>query len=227
MTHPIVGVTTSRRGGTIMWWCSWLALKIAGLNPIRMTAPLDKQKLDKIDGLLVGGGDDIGASLYQDGPNLDIRIDPKRDALEQEVLADALKKDMPVLGICRGAQMLNIHLGGNLHQDIYETFENVPKMRTPLPRKQVHVSKDSHLFNILGREKFCANSIHHQSIDRLGKGLEICAKDDYGIVQAIEDPNANFRMGVQWHPEFLIYHSWQRSLFNAFADAIKKIKSPT
>jgi len=217
---PKIGVTTSRFGGLYMWCFYWLALRMYGIRPQRLIAPVDEEILLNLDGLIVGGGDDISAKLYKGKPEIDVRIDPERDLLEQQALEIAIKRDIPILGICRGSQMLNVFLGGNLHQDIYQTFENVPQMRTPLPRKRVYLEENSRLFKIIQMKNFKANSLHHQSIKDLGEGLTVCAKDQWGIVQAIEDNSADFRIGVQWHPEFLIFKSSQRKLFKAFVDAV-------
>ena len=224
--RPRIGVTASSRGGRWMWGLSWLALRLLGTKPVRLQAPQDPDALRGFDGYVIGGGDDIGAELYDGAPAMDVRIDKARDEMEMRVLDHALPRDLPILGICRGAQMLNIHLGGGLHQEVREAYENVPKMWTPLPVKTVTVEKDTRLERIIGRHSFRANSLHHQSIDRLGQGLRLAAKDEYGVVQAVEDPAALFRIGVQWHPEFLLWRGPHRRLFRAFAVAAHQTPVP-
>jgi putative glutamine amidotransferase len=216
---PLVGVTTSVRGSTLVWWFYWLALSLAGLRPVRLTADAH-DGLKELDGLLIGGGDDISAEIYQGEPTLDVRIDPARDRLELEALQAADKRGVPILGVCRGAQMINVYFGGSLHQSIYDAYEQVPRMWSPLPRKLVTVSDQSELKQIMRVRKFRANSLHTQSIDRLGSGLQISASDSYGIVQGIEGYGNRFLIGVQWHPEFMIYRSAQRRIFSAFRDAV-------
>lgn len=226
MNSPRVGVTTSKNGSLMMWVFYWLSLRLGGIRPKRLVAPVDTNILKSLDGLVIGGGDDISAHLYQGEPRLDIRIDPERDELEKQAIHLALERDIPILGICRGAQMLNVLLGGSLHQDIYETYEGVPVMRTPLPKKKVFIEENSRLSKILGKSTCLVNALHHQSIDRSGQGLQVCARDRHGIVQAVEDPNADFRIGVQWHPEFLIFNKSQRALFHAFVKAVcKRLKT--
>lgn len=216
-----VGVTASAKGGRWMWWLSWLGLRLMGLRPQRLTAPLPADvDLDAFDGFLIGGGDDIGADLYGAKPLFDVRIDEARDAMEMRVLDNALPRDVPVLGICRGAQMLNIHRGGNIHQEVREAFLDVPRMWTPLPVKTVTTEPGVRLREVIGRETFRVNSLHHQAVDRLGEGLRVAARDEWGVVQAVEDPQAHFRFGVQWHPEFLLWRRPHRRLFRAFAAAI-------
>jgi putative glutamine amidotransferase len=149
----------------------------------------------------------------------DVRIDPDRDQLELRLLRSALPAELPVLGICRGSQMINVSLGGSLHTDIHEVYEMAPRMRTVLPKKTVSVVAGSRLDRILTCNPCRVNALHHQSIDRLGRGLKIVAQDESGIVQAIEGDGPSFLVGVQWHPELLFWKSPQQRLFSAFAAA--------
>jgi putative glutamine amidotransferase len=217
---PIVGVTTSLGAGRYMWWFYLVALRLSGIRPVRLSVRSDMKIVKELDGLVIGGGDDISAEIYGGMPTPDIRIDPERDRLELDALEQASGRDIPVLGICRGAQMLNVYHGGTLHQDIYKVFKDMPHIRSPLPRKQVNLAEGSAVNRIMGVGSFRANSLHHQSIDRLGDGLSVSGTDQYGIVQAIETSDSRFRIGVQWHPEFMIYRSAQRRLFKAFANAV-------
>lgn len=218
-TKPLIGVTTSRKRSNLTWLCHKFAVWRAGGRAIRIMPGKDAIAGDALDGLVIGGGDDIGADLYQGELTLDVRTDPDRDALEMRLLGEALEKDLPVLGICRGSQMINIHLGGNLHSDIYEIYSEKRKLRTILPRMDVHIEPGSRLNAILDRSSYRVNSLHHQAVDRLGEGLRIAARDDHGVVQAIECPDRNFLFGVQWHPEFLIFQSSQQTLFRALVKA--------
>ena len=222
-----VGVTTSDRGSTMMWVFYWLALKLAGLSPVRITPNNRHHDLTGFAGFLIGGGDNIGAGIYSGDLTLDIEIDLARDALELDILKVSDERNIPVLGVCRGAQMLNAHRGGNLHQDIRKAYRDVPQMWTPLPRKRVMVEQDTLLHRIMRLKAFRANSLHRQSIDRLGKDLCISAVDRYGIVQAVECcRGSRFLLGVQWHPEFMIYRSAQRAIFLAFRDAVCATRVP-
>jgi len=220
MTPPRIGVTTSRGGGRYMWWFYRLTLRLLGERPLRMVPTDDVSVVDSLQGLIVGGGDDIGAEIYQGLPIPDVRIDPQRDRLELHALEHAARHDIPVLGICRGAQMLNVFYGGSLHQDIYTAYEGLRRRWTPLPVKYVTVAPGSSLARVLGRERVKVNSLHTQSVDRLGRGLTATAHDEHGVIQAIEDPSERFRLGVQWHPEFMIYRTAQRRLFRAFVAAV-------
>ena len=210
---PVIGVTESRNGRPSMPFFNWLSLRLAG--------PLDGAAFDGLDGLLIGGGDDIGFELYGGVPVPNVKLDPERDKMELAALDHATRTDIPILGVCRGAQMLNVFYGGTLHEDIYEVYEAAPRNRTVLPRKSVSLEVESRLREIVGRNEIKVNSLHHQAVDRLGIGLKVSARDTHGMVQAIEDPNTPFRVGVQWHPEFLFYRTAHFRLFRDFVEAVK------
>jgi putative glutamine amidotransferase len=175
---------------------------------------------------VIGGGDDIGAEIYGGKVIPDVRLDPERDKIELALLKAALPAQLPVLGICRGSQMLNVALGGTLHTDIYEVYVQAPKMRTVLPRKRVSIETGSRLDRILRCNPCQVNALHHQSVDRLGQGLIIAARDENGIVQAVESETAPFLLGVQWHPELLVWKKPQQRLFAALVEAARETVRP-
>lgn len=218
--RPLIGVTTSKRGGWRSLIFHRLALRRAGGKAVRLT-PGMSVALHELSGLIIGGGDDIGAELYGGELLPDVRVDPERDDLEIRLLQHALPTRMPVLGICRGAQMVNVALGGTLHGDIYVTYAQAKRMRTVLPRKKVWIEEGSRLGQILACNPCRVNALHHQSVDRLGRELRIVGRDDAGIVQAIEGVNDRFLIGVQWHPEFLIHSRSQIRLFNSLVAAAR------
>ncbi|MCB5174425.1 MULTISPECIES: gamma-glutamyl-gamma-aminobutyrate hydrolase family protein [Microvirga] len=225
MKPPLIGVTTSRRGGWRSYLMHRLALWRVGARSVRLT-PGDALPKEPLQGLVIGGGDDIGAEIYGGQVLPDVRIDPDRDALELGLLRAALPLQLPVLGICRGSQMINVALGGTLHTDIYEVYVQAPKMRTVLPRKQVAIVHDSKLDRILRCNPCQVNALHHQSVDKLGDGLRVAAQDESGIVQAVESESAPFLLGVQWHPELLVWKKPQQRLFAALTEASKNARAP-
>lgn len=218
----VIGVTTSRSGGWRSFLLHRLAVWRAGGKAVRLVSGEALPPLASLTGLVIGGGDDIGAELYQGEVLPDVRVDPERDQLEVTLLRRALPAGIPTLGICRGAQMINIALGGTLHGDIYRAYANSSRMRTVLPRKRIIVEKGSRLDHILGCNPCHVNALHHQAVDRLGEGLHIVGRDEHGVVQAIESAKHRFLIGVQWHPEFLFFSASQQRLFRALLDAARE-----
>ncbi|SRR5690554_308282 len=141
--------------------------------------------------------------------------DPARDELELKLLDDALKLGRPVLGICRGCQLINVHLGGTLHRDIRSFYIETPHITTVFPRKEIQIAPDTRLHRILGVSQCRVNALHYQAINTVGQGLVVSAEErNPKIVQAIEHPD-RFLIGVQWHPEYLFREQRQRELFSA------------
>ena len=133
----------------------------------------------------------------------------------------ANERHLPVLGICRGAQLLNVSRGGNLHDDITDMLARGKPMRTPLPRKKIIIEAGSQLAAIMGDESCRVNSLHHQAIDRLGDSMRVVARDSDNIVQAVEVVDERFQIGVQWHPEYLPQRRRHRQLFRALIAAAR------
>ncbi len=146
-------------------------------------------------------------------------IDTARDTLEMGLLEGALRRRLPVLGICRGAQLLNVFFGGTLLPDLAELYGEVPGGRTVLPRKEVRLEPGSRLAAVLGRDSCRVNALHHQAVDAPGHGIAIVAREPTGIVQGIEHEHLPLAIGVQWHPEYLPQHPSQRRLFSALVQA--------
>lgn len=216
--RPIIGVTASRRGGRFMWWFNRFSLWRHGARAQRLVAG-KRFEIDGLDGLIVGGGDDIGPMLYSGEIDPAIAVDPERDALEIYLLEKARERGLPVLGICRGAQMINIAHGGSLHRDITLVYDGVGRRRTPLPQMTILIEQDSRLAALLGKTKTRVNALHHQSVDRVGRGLRVVARDRKGVVQGLESLGQEFLFGVQWHPEFLILDRGQQRLYRRLIQA--------
>lgn len=175
------------------------------------------------DGLLLPGGGDMDPKFYGQAripacgePNL------LRDAAEPLLLRAFLAADKPVLGICRGIQVMNAVLGGDLYQDI-KPFEHLPHNGHWAKVHTVTVRRDTLLSRILGQDTVLVNSQHHQAVDRVAPGFTLAALSEDGIVEAIEKPDARFCLGVQWHPEWLSdADPAMQGLFDAFVNACSK-----
>lgn len=215
--RPRVGVTGSARSWAPAWWCTRLALHLVGATAERIS--VDQAATGQpLAALIVGGGNDIGAEHYDGDISAPTKADPERDHLEIRWINYALQHNLPLLGICRGAQLINVVLGGNLHQDI-RTLRRLTYNRPGLlPTKQVAVESGSRLQEVCGTTRLRVNSLHHQAIDIPGRCLRVVAKDLDGIVQAVEATDQRKILGVQWHPEYLCYLPAQLALFKWLLD---------
>lgn len=210
--RPLIGITGPRSRAWGPRLCVDLALRLAGARPIHLR-PGTPAETDRLDGVVITGGHDVEPVLYRAVAEVEGRYDPERDAFELGVLDDALRRNLPLLAICRGAQLLNVRLGGGLVQDLTTRRERTSNRRTLLPTKTLNVTEGTRLRRCVGRASLRINSLHRQAIDRLGDGLSVSGRDRDEIVQAVELDAREFVLGVQWHPEFLIYLRAQRSLF--------------
>lgn len=186
------------------------ALGQAGIEPVENVT-----NLSGLDGLLLAGGTDVDPALYGAAREAETdEPDRVRDGLEGALLDEAIERDLPVLGICRGLQFLNVHLGGTLRQHI--AGHKYPKVR------EVHsiaIAPASRLEAILETREYVVNSRHHQGADRVGTGLTVTATAPDGVVEALELPGKRFVLAVQWHPEARTDGPDAR-LFEAFRDAL-------
>src|SRR5699024_5355122 len=142
-----------------------------------------------------------------------------RDALELSLLERFIPQGTPVLGICRGAQLINVHLGGTLDPDIYTTHAGLSRRRTVLPRKTVGLAAASQLNRIIKATCGRSNSRPHQAVEKPGEGAALAARDRNGLVQATASPRHDFLIGVQWHPEWLVFKRPQQRLIRALVRA--------
>ena len=224
MSRPLIAVTTSARTGWRVYPLINLNLWITGGRGVRWGVGRSTD-FDRVDGLIIGGGDDIGPDLYGGTLGISARLDPERDDLERGLAEAALERNIPVLGICRGSQMLNVALGGTLDQDAWTTYGANRKITTILPKREICVEADTHLSLISGEKPMKVNALHSQAVDRLGEGLRVSARDTGGMVQAIERVRDPFALGVQWHPEHLFYAHRQRAIFRALVSAARAYRS--
>lgn len=178
-------------------------------------------------GLLLTGGTDVEPSRYEQEPHPENDApDRERDETELRLIDEAFEADLPVLAICRGLQLLNVHAGGTLKQHLNLPQHDVDTTDKGEPAHFVVLEDESHLAQIYGERRLHVNSRHHQAVDRLGEGLRISARaeDDSGIVEGIEKPNRRFVVGVQWHPEDQIARSREQlRLFRRFVEALSRV----
>jgi putative glutamine amidotransferase len=184
--------------------------------------------LDRLDGVLLSGGVDVDPVLYGQPPHRKLgRVNRRRDDFELALTREALRRDQPILAICRGHQVLNVASGGTLVQDIPSIVRGAMKHDARGPRfrrsHRVEVTPSSSLREILGDDTLFVNSLHHQAVDRVGPGLLTSARcPEDGVIEGLEMPGRRFVVAVQWHPESFWNQpdSFQR-LFDAHAEACR------
>jgi putative glutamine amidotransferase len=180
--------------------------------------------LDRVDGICLSGGPDLHPDAYGAAAHPELgQTEPRLDAFELALARAADERDMPILAICRGMQVLNVARGGTLHQHLPDVVGDTVTHRQPgapgEPTHAVAVDADSRLAAILGHRHVQVNSFHHQAVDVLGERLTVTARSEDGTVEAFESAGSGFVLGVQWHAECLVDHDEQAALFTALVDA--------
>jgi len=214
VVRPVVGITSYVEPAS---WGAWQldaaliplmyvqALERAGARPLLVPPSVDgvEETLDALDGLLFSGGSDLGPETYgAEAHPATNGVRAERDRAELALLEAALARDMPVLAVCRGSQVLNVARGGDIVQHLPEVVghEEHRAVLGTFSEHPVRIEDDSRLGALLG-ERAPVKSHHHQGIGRLGEGLREVAWADDGIVEGVEDPSMRFAVGVLWHPE--------------------------
>lgn len=199
------------------------ALRLQGARThfIRPGARVD---VSLLDGLILSGGTHVHPSRYGQTPQVTANYDPRRDETDFRLLTRAEELGIPVLGICRGAQFINIFRGGSLCQNITPLRINTRHRPLLLPMQTVRVVSDSRLGQVMRQPVIGANRIHSQTIKILGTHLRVVALDNDHFVQAIENTRGQWLMGIQWHPEYLLYHGGHRRIFRHFVHAAEEKK---
>ncbi|KKO47883.1 peptidase C26 [Arsukibacterium sp. MJ3] len=222
MAKPVIAITGPERGAFGPRLLVALAVRWYGGIPLQLK-PSSKLDAQQFSGVVITGGHDIDPVLYAAKAEVQPKYDSARDELELAVIKQAAANDLPLLGICRGAQLLNVSRGGSLLQQLTKLRQHTSKRWTVLPLKTLCLSEaDSTLQAIFQCQKARINSLHNQAIDKLGKGLQVVGRDLDNIVQAVEDPSVAFVLGVQWHPEFLLFIRCQRHLFKAVVNHARR-----
>lgn len=219
-SRPVLGLTTYLQQAQTGVWnvrASFLSasyvdgVNLAGgiaslLPPQPVDAQIASRILDGLDGLIITGGRDVVPESYgqQPHPATDAAVAESRlrDGLERVLVLEAIRRRMPLLGICRGAQMINVALGGTLHQHLPDVIGHTHHQQgnAVFSTSAVRTVPGTRLAALIGASSD-AQCYHHQAIDRLGDGLVISAKDSDGVIEAVEIPGDSFVLAVQWHPE--------------------------
>ncbi len=216
---PVIGITKPDNKQLFAYLAITAGVIIAGGTPLKITPKDKKYESHNVDGLILGGGKDIFPGHYNQLPKEDYIYDSDRDDMEIFWAERAREENIPTLGICRGAQLMNVICGGTLHANVSEAYEdaNYPDgfIHHAFFRKKITIYPDTPLYQILGTEKIKVNSLHKQAIDKLGKKLNIDAIEPNGVVQGISSDNHDYFIGLQFHPEFLIYKRKFRQIFES------------
>jgi putative glutamine amidotransferase len=231
--RPIVGITTYAEDAR---WGVWelpaaliplayvRAVEEAGGRALLVPPSTEgvEETLDALDGLLLSGGADLDPASYgaEAHPETD-GVRPQRDRAELALLEGALARDMPVLAVCRGSQVLNVACGGDLVQHLPEVVGHEGHKEVPgvFADHEVEVLPETKLSDVVGGQA-PVKSHHHQGFGRLGEGLREAARAEDGTVEAIEDPTRRFALGVLWHPE----EAEDAALFRALVEEAKRYR---
>jgi putative glutamine amidotransferase len=238
MRKPLIGLTSHRKiedGGSsaLIWWQPYVrAVVRAGGLPVLIPFDLDQTDLsdfaDRLDGLLLCGGGDVDLDLCRGEvhPKIDL-VDLERDRIELALANFVLSRGVPVLGVCRGHQILNIALGGSLFTHLadqlpgamkHDYFDEERVLRDHLAHF-VKIAPHSRLAGIFGCDEIMVNSLHHQGIKDIAPDLIPTAWAPDGLVEGVELKDHPFAVGVQWHPECLVEVAEMHHLFRAFIAA--------
>lgn len=223
----VIGITTCRK----LEDYRQSILHVGGEPRILDSSMPIEQALDGVDGLMLTGGNDVAPSRYGEAPHATVdEAEPGRDEFEIALIGAARGRNLPILAICRGVQVLNVACGGTLVQDIPSQIAGALTHSLPAPQHQpfelaheVWVDKDSLLAKLM-RERLVdealeVNSRHHQAVKEVARGFVASATAPDGVIEAIEDPKARFCLGVQWHPENFFRTGEFRALFEGFLEA--------
>ena len=197
--------------------------------PITDNFEVIKEQVKYFDGLILSGGGDPDPNLYGEDCLQELGdITPERDTFELAILEEFLKTKKPILGICRGLQLMNVFYGGTLYQDIKYVDTNIQhkqKWLADLPTHDINILENNILFEIFGK-KARTNSFHHQIIKDLGRELTSIATANDGVIEAIQNKNYPFFYGVQWHPEIMASRGnlGMKKIFDKFIESCKNLE---
>ena len=201
-----------------------IPLILPGPGSIKSAAPYFRA----VKGLLLAGGGDVDPGFYNEEPLPGLgEVTPDRDRFEIMLIRAAMQKKVPIMGICRGIQVLNVACGGSIIQHLPAEIDDPLKHSQSAPRwhstHKVSIAKDSRLAGILKCDSIRVNSYHHQAVRSPAPGFDVTARSSDGVIEAIEHRKSPFVIGVQWHPEGMITRDRNsRLLFRAFMEAVSR-----
>jgi len=222
----IVGITHSYENDFVKLNMDYIrAVSMFGAVSLIISYSQDVEDIINLtDGIILSGGGDLSEYLVSE------KIDPrsediyrKRDIFEAELCRKAFYKDIPLLGICRGAQVMNNALGGKIRQHIDGHLSKYSDSKNTVFHK-IFIDKDSGLFKIAGNCVGVVNSFHHQCVSEISPELTVCAVSEDSVIEAVEGRGKNFFLGVQWHPEKTIDDDLSKNIFREFIHACSKRK---
>ena len=201
-----------------------------GLTVRTSVDPDDRTLLDGVAGLILSGGGDVDPALYGQEPHpRTSNVNPLRDRLEMTLADVAIERDLPFLAICRGMQLLNVHLGGTLEQHLADVADRLPHDRDRPRVEAVHrvkLKEDSLLSQCLDTGETGVNSHHHQALDRVAAPLRETGWAEDGVLEAVESTEHSWIVGVQWHPEVMApVHQDQAHIFVCFVKAARRFET--
>lgn len=227
--RPIIGITGNYNYDDDFFWLK--NYYVSSINKVGATAlilpPADEEEIinhyiNICNGFLFSGGGDIDPYYWGEMPDRRLgEINPIRDNFEYKLAKKVLGGTLPILGICRGCQLLNVAMGGNLIQDINSRLSHVQKAPRDYRFHAIVIEEGSLLNKIIKSPSIRVNSFHHQAIKKLGAGLKVSATAPDGIIEAVESKDHPFVLGVQWHPECLTDKN-SYLLFRAFVENCKR-----
>lgn len=210
---PLIGISSNEKEDEIYVKEHYIEKVLqAGGIPVVITSHLkeDVEALcERLDGVILTGGGDVDPSYFNEEPNRYLgTITPNRDTFELGMAEELLRVDKPVLGVCRGMQLLNVAIGGDMYQDIYdqadgELIQHDQKAPATYRSHHVYVEAGSLLCELVEEEKLRVNSYHHQAVREVPAPFKVSAVSTDGIIEAIESTKHRFVLGLQWHPERL------------------------